>query len=67
MILYLRIIFTIFFIIELLRLKFRRKAEKRIWILVAVIFGYFGYFVFVAYKRHLTVKRKFNPIFKSKS
>jgi len=64
-ILFLRITFVVLFVKELILLDFKRKQDKWIWFLVVLLLGFFGYCIYLAYRRSLIIKRKFNPIFKS--
>jgi len=63
---YLRIIFLGLFVLELYLTKFKKKSDKHIWFLIVVVFGFYGYAFYLAYRRRLVTKRKFNPDFTHK-
>ncbi len=63
LIFYLRLMFLILFAKELILTKFKNKKNKYIWFIIVFIMGYWGYSFYIAYKRKLVVKRKFNPDF----
>jgi len=63
---YFKILFFVLFLFEVRYLNFRHPRDKYIWIGILLAFGYFGYFLFLAFKRRLVVKRKFNPNFNGK-
>lgn len=60
---YLKIIFLVLFVLELHQTKFKKKSEKHVWFLIVVVFGFYGYSFYLAFKKRLVVKRKFNPNF----
>lgn len=60
---YLKVVFLILFILELYQTKFKKKSDKHVWFLIVVVFGFFGYAFYLAFRRSLVVKRKFNPKF----
>ena len=59
----LKITFLYLFVKELIALRFKKKSEKRIWFLIALIFGYCGYCIFLVFRRRLIIKRTFHPKF----
>ena len=54
------IIFVLLHVNEFKNLVFKKKRNKWIWLILAFLFGYFGYFFFLIFKRKLVLKRKFN-------
>lgn len=60
---YLRIIFVLLFALELYQTKFKKKTDKWVWFLIVVVFGMYGYAIYLAYRRLLVVKRIFSPKF----
>ena len=65
-VLILRIGFLYFFARELYLTTFKRNQDKYIWFLLVAAFGFYGYSFFLAYKRRLVLKRKFQPKFKNR-
>ncbi len=63
---YLRAMFILLFLSELIKTRFRKKKDKIIWFFTAIIFGSIGYFFWISFKRKLVMKRNFNPDFNSK-
>jgi hypothetical protein len=62
-VLILRIGFLYFVAREFYLTQFKEKKNKFIWFSIVFIFGYYGYAVYLAYRRRLIVRRKFNPKF----
>lgn len=60
---YLRVIFLVLFVLEVYQTKFKYSRDKWIWFFVVLIFGVYGYSFYLAFKRRLIVRRKFNPNF----
>lgn len=48
---------------ELYLTQFKNKYNKLIWFMIIFVFGYFGYAIYIAFKRKLVTKRKFQPKF----
>jgi hypothetical protein len=65
-ILILRIGFLYYFGRELYLTKFKRTKDKFIWFLIVFVFGYYGYAIYLAQRRKLIIKRKFQPKFKQR-
>ena len=59
-----RIAFLYYFGRELYLTQFKKKNNKLAWFFIVFIFGYYGYSIYIAFKRKFTVKRKFQPKFK---
>ena len=59
----LRLIFLALFIKELLITPFYNKRKKWFWIFIVLIFGGYGYFIYLTFKRKFVNKRVFNPKF----
>ena len=57
------LIFLLLVIVECYQTKFKKKSDKYAWFLIVVIFGFCGYSFYLAYRKRLVVKRKFNPDF----
>jgi len=62
-VLILRIGFLYYVARELYLTKFREKKNKYIWFIIVVFFGYYGYAIYLAFRRRLVLKRKFKPNF----
>jgi len=62
-ILYLKILFLILFFKELYLTPFKHKKDKYIWFLIVFVFTHFGYSFYLAFRRRLVKKRKFQPDF----
>lgn len=62
-VLILRIAFLYFFARELYLTKFKRQYDKYIWFCIVLVFGFVGYPIYLASRRRLIMKRKFNPSF----
>ncbi len=60
---YLRLLFLLLFFKELYITKFKHKKYKFIWFFLVLVFGYYGYSIYIANRRGLIPKRKFNPDF----
>jgi hypothetical protein len=63
LILILRFTFLYFFFKELLISSFKNKKHKIIWFFLVLLFGYFGYLVYISLKRDTLLKKSFRPNF----
>jgi len=63
----LRLMFCCLFFKEIYYTPFRIKKSKIMWFLIIFIFTFIGYSLFLAYKRKITIKRKFCPDFAIKN
>jgi len=59
----LRLSLIYLFFLELRLIEFKNKKSKWIWFFLVLVFGYFGYAFYLAFRRKLVVKRKFQPKF----
>lgn len=59
----LRLMFLALFFRELLVTPFKANQKKWIWFLTVLVFGAYGYSIYIAYKRRLIKRRVFNPKF----
>ncbi len=59
----LRLSLIYLFFLELRLIEFKNKKSKWIWFFLVLAFGYFGYAFYLAFRRKLVVKRKFQPKF----
>ncbi|MBW2936947.1 PLDc N-terminal domain-containing protein [Aureisphaera sp. CAU 1614] len=46
---------------------FKEKRNKWIWFLFVFVFGYFGYSIYLAFRRRLILKRVFSPKFNKRN
>ena len=51
------------FVLEIYQTKFKYARDKWIWFIVVLVFGFYGYSFYLAFRRRLIVKRKFSPNF----
>jgi hypothetical protein len=58
-----RITFLYFVGRELYLTQFKDKRNKWIWFLIVVAFSWWGYSIYLAFRRRLVRKRKFAPKF----
>ncbi|MEM7085290.1 MAG: hypothetical protein AAF489_03860 [Bacteroidota bacterium] len=63
LILLMRITFLYFVGRELYMTRFKKKRNKWIWFLMVLAFSWWGYSIYLAFRRRLVVKRKFAPKF----
>ena len=56
----LRLISFLLFLYELKYTRFKKKNYKNMTIAIAILFGFTGYSIFLAFKRQLIEKRKFS-------
>lgn len=59
----LRLMFLALFFRELLVTPFKTNKNKWIWFFTVLVFGAYGYSIYIVYKRRLIKKRFFNPKF----
>jgi len=63
LILLLRITFLCFVGRELYMTQFKVKRNKWIWFFLVFVFSWWGYFIYLAFRRGMVRKRKFAPKF----
>lgn len=62
----LRVTFLYFVGRELYMTRFKEKRNKWIWFLVVFVFSWWGYSMYLGFRRKLVKKRKFAPKFAKK-
>jgi len=62
-----RIFFVYLFYKELKITLFKKEKNKLFWIILVFLFGAFGYFFYLIYKRRLVIKRTFQPKFNNRN
>jgi len=60
----LHLMFLTVFTKELYITNFKNNKTKYLWIIFVFMFSYYGYSIYLANRRRLVIKRKFNPKFK---
>lgn len=64
---YLRILFVILVLFELRYRKFKTTKEMILWLFIVGIFSWFGYLIFLLFRRKLLIRRdRFNLEFKKR-